>query len=93
MSVKTLGKILALDSGTLTPLLKRLETKKLVKRVRSKEDERVVNIHLTARGEALQEQAARIPQQMQASMGLTATEVQTLKEVMIPILERHKHQD
>ncbi|HEY0273050.1 MAG TPA: MarR family transcriptional regulator, partial [Chitinophaga sp.] len=53
-SVKELGARLYLDSGTLTPLLKRLEDKKLLRRQRDSADERVVNVHLTPAGKALE---------------------------------------
>ena len=52
VTVKALGERLYLDSGTLTPLLKRLETQGLVRRERSKEDARSVRVHLTAPGRA-----------------------------------------
>ncbi|MFX1708519.1 DNA-binding transcriptional regulator, MarR family [Chitinophaga ginsengisegetis] len=89
VSVKTLGQQLMLDSGTLTPLLKRLETKKLIKRVRSKEDERSVNIHLTAAGRQLQQEAADIPEKISCSMGFTEKEYDTLKPMINNILKRH----
>ncbi len=52
LNVKELGEKLYLDSGTLTPLLKRLESKSLVSRTRSAQDERVVQIRLTEQGKA-----------------------------------------
>ncbi|MBC9933260.1 MarR family winged helix-turn-helix transcriptional regulator [Chitinophaga qingshengii] len=90
MNVKTLGETLMLDSGTLTPLLKRLEAKKLIKRVRSKEDERVVNIQLTAQGTALQQQAGEIPLRLADSLGITAAEAQELRDAITPLLYRLK---
>ncbi|MGF6848692.1 DNA-binding MarR family transcriptional regulator [Chitinophaga sp. W3I9] len=89
LSVKALGQQLMLDSGTLTPLLKRLEIKKLIKRVRSKEDERIVNIHLTATGRQLQQEAADIPEKISCSMGFTTEEYNTLKPMIDNILKRH----
>lgn len=89
LSVKALGQQLMLDSGTLTPLLKRLEIKKLIKRVRSKEDERIVNIHLTAAGRQLQQEAADIPEKISCSMGFTTEEYNTLKPMIDNILKRH----
>ncbi|AKF04197.1 MarR family winged helix-turn-helix transcriptional regulator [Sandaracinus amylolyticus] len=59
--VKRLGERLVLDSGTLTPLLKRLEQQGLLERRRDAEDERVVRIHLTAQGRALRTKARRVP--------------------------------
>lgn len=61
LSVKDLGKRLFLDSGTLTPLLKNLEKKGLVKRERSKEDERFLVVSITEEGMALREKAVDIP--------------------------------
>lgn len=89
LSVKALGQQLMLDSGTLTPLLKRLETKKLIKRLRSKEDERMVHIHLTTAGKQLQQEAADIPEKISCSMGFTATEYNTLKPMIDEVLKRH----
>ena len=60
--VKDIGERLFLDSGTLTPLLKRLEAAGLVKRTRSTEDERQVLIALTPQGQALKEKARTVPQ-------------------------------
>ena len=61
LMVSELGERLYLDSGTLTPLLKRLETSGLISRVRAVEDERRVHIRLTAAGRKLKARAARIP--------------------------------
>jgi len=60
-SVSALGERLYLDSGTLTPLLKRMETKGVLKRQRATQDERRVEIYLTAQGRQLKTRAARIP--------------------------------
>ena len=57
MTVKEMGEHLYLDSGTLTPLLKKLEAKGFINRVRSTEDERNLNITITKAGEKLKEQA------------------------------------
>jgi MarR family transcriptional regulator, organic hydroperoxide resistance regulator len=61
LMVSELGERLFLDSGTLTPLLKRLETSGLIARIRDAQDERRVHINLTAAGSALKTQAAEIP--------------------------------
>ena len=63
-NVKELGSMLYLDSGTLTPLLKKLESKGYITRCRCKEDERNLIIHITDKGEALKEKAAHIPGEM-----------------------------
>ena len=64
MNVKELGSKLYLDSGTLTPLLKKLETKGYITRCRCKEDERNLIIQITEKGDALKEKAANIPVDM-----------------------------
>jgi DNA-binding MarR family transcriptional regulator len=64
VNVKELGDCLLLDSGTLTPLLKRLEKNKLITRTRSDKDERIVIISLTKQGKKMEEQAAKIPLQL-----------------------------
>ena len=64
--VRDIGEKLFLDSGTLTPLLKRMEAADLVKRTRSTEDERQVLIALTPHGHALREKARAVPQAMLA---------------------------
>jgi DNA-binding MarR family transcriptional regulator len=68
-SVKALGERLALDSGTLTPLLKRLEQRGLVTRRRDPEDERVVRIELTPEGTKLRDRARRVPTELVCSAG------------------------
>ncbi|MCA0170634.1 MarR family winged helix-turn-helix transcriptional regulator [Bacillus sp. RAR_GA_16] len=73
-TVKALGAELYLDSGTLTPLLKRMEEAGLVKRERSKEDERRVMVHLTSKGEELRDKASIIPDAMAANSGLSKEE-------------------
>src|SRR5882762_4242176 len=64
--VKDIGERLFLDSGTLTPLLKRLEAAQLIKRTRNPADERQVLIALTAQGQALKEKARTVPQSILA---------------------------
>ncbi|MFP9045247.1 MarR family transcriptional regulator, partial [Enterococcus faecalis] len=63
-SVKELGNDLCLDSGTLTPLLKKLAEKNYINRQRETGDERIVNVTLTPQGAALQKQAEGIPQKI-----------------------------
>src|SRR5262249_60379718 len=65
--LKDIGERLFLDSGTLTPLLKRLEAAQLVKRTRSKEDERQVLIALSVQGQALKEKARAVPMSILAA--------------------------
>jgi DNA-binding MarR family transcriptional regulator len=77
--VKELGDELGLDSGTLSPLLKRLEALGLVERRRSGEDERRVAIHLTPAGRSLSGKAAAIPQRLADAAGLSAAELEQLR--------------
>ena len=81
ISVKTLGERLHLDSGTLTPLLKRLEVKKLVIRGRSEEDERVRVLHLTEQGQMLRQQAESVPEMMRCKVGGDLAQLQQLKSL------------
>ncbi|MCY8378375.1 MarR family winged helix-turn-helix transcriptional regulator [Bacillus haynesii] len=86
LSVKTMGKLLYLDSGTLTPMLKRMEQHGLLTRERSPEDERSVIVRLTAGGQALQEKASSIPQHMIAQTDLSADELKNLKQTLESLL-------
>lgn len=88
LNVKELGKKLYLDSGTLTPLLKCLETKGLVRRSRSKLDERVLEVEITEKGEALKEQAAEIPAKMAGCAKLDRAEAIELHRLLYKLLER-----
>lgn len=69
-TVKEIGQILHLDSGTLSPLLKRLEGAGFISRQRRASDERVVDIALTESGRALKLQASKIPQQISCQYGI-----------------------
>ena len=79
-SVSELGAPLFLDSGTLTPLLKRLQTAGLITRKRAEDDERVTRITLTEAGFALKEKAQTVPAAMLCAMGLELDELLALKE-------------
>lgn len=86
-----LGKILHLDAGTLTPLLKHLEKDGYVTRQRSKEDERITNISITKKGNALKEKCKNIPLKLTASnqscgSSLTQAEAEKLYELLYKIL-------
>ncbi|MBB1149576.1 MarR family transcriptional regulator [Myroides sp. NP-2] len=89
-TVGQLGDRVFLDSGTLTPLLKRMEQKGMVERRRNPADERVVNISLTPKGLALEEQASDIPQKLMESMQVTEEEVVALKNSIMKILNKQK---
>ncbi|HTK08712.1 MAG TPA: MarR family transcriptional regulator [Ktedonobacteraceae bacterium] len=79
-TVKDLGKMLSLDSGTLSPLLKRLENAGLVERIRSNVDERSVEVHLTVTGLALKNQASPIATEFVCRTALDAETFTTLRE-------------
>ena len=82
ISVRDLGRILCLDSGTLTPVLKTLEKAGLIDRRRSVQDERVLMITLTQAGSALQEKALEIPSAIRSSLPLDDEEMQTLAKLL-----------
>lgn len=86
INVKSLGERLYLDSGTLTPLLKKLETKGYITRHRSAEDERNVIIRLTGDGEALKKKAVCIPEKMQGCVHLTRDEAFELYRLLHKVL-------
>ena len=88
LSVKALGERLFLDSGTLTPLLKRIATAGLITRKRSATDERRVNIFLTAKGKALKERAQAVPETLLCHSGLTPEAFMRLKTDLQSLLTR-----
>ncbi|MFJ8067622.1 MarR family winged helix-turn-helix transcriptional regulator [Peribacillus sp. NPDC096447] len=87
LTVKKLGDLLALDSGTLTPMLKRMEQNGLIVRERSTEDERSVMIKLTEKGLGLQEEACFIPDRISAMSGDDKKVVEDLKASLIQLLK------
>jgi DNA-binding MarR family transcriptional regulator len=87
LSVKALGKMLDLDSGTLSPLLKRMEKQRLLIRSRQKTDERVVEVELTDVGKNLKQGAESIPETMFAKTGLSAERFQQLTNILDELLQ------
>ncbi|MFE5143754.1 MarR family winged helix-turn-helix transcriptional regulator [Streptomyces fagopyri] len=87
LPIKTLGKLLQLDYGTLTPLLKRLQTHGLVRRERQVGDERSVLISLTEQGAELRERARVIPAVIGQAAGLTPSEVGQIKSLLEHLTE------
>ncbi|MBG0854840.1 MarR family transcriptional regulator [Streptomyces spinoverrucosus] len=79
LPVKKLGEQLRLDSGTLSPLLKRLEAAGLVRRERSVRDERSVEVRLTEEGVALRERALEVPRRIMAATGFDVDEIRELR--------------
>lgn len=87
LNVKELGKKLYLDSGTLTPLLKKLEAKGYVTRERSAEDERNLIVQITPEGEKLKEKAADIPEKIGGCVCIDKEKAQALYDTLYEILE------
>ena len=88
VSVKEIGARLHLDSGTLTPLLKRLEQSGLVTRRRDVVDERHVRIELTLKGRNLRARARNIPHEIFCATGSSLQDVVALKEALIGLRDR-----
>ncbi|MBQ9168230.1 MAG: MarR family transcriptional regulator [Oscillospiraceae bacterium] len=86
MNVKTMGEILYLDSGTLTPLLKKLESKGLVTRQRSAADERNLVVTITDAGEALKEKAITVPAAIAKCSNLQPEEAAMLYRILYKML-------
>ena len=87
MTVKALGQELFLDSGTLTPLLKKLEEKGLVTRRRSDLDERNLIVTITELGEAMKDKALHIPAEMTKCVNLPKEDIRELYRMLHQLLE------
>ena len=90
-NVKTLGDALFLDSGTLSPLLKTLEGKGYIERIRDKNDERNLVIKPTKKGENLRERAVNVPQSVAKCVNLSASDAQMLYNILYKILRGEKN--
>jgi len=88
ITVSDLGKKLLLDSGTLTPLLKKLEAAKILTRVRSKNDERTVIVSLTKAGLELQKSFLDLPQKIFCQLGLSPEDAGSLKILLDTFLKK-----
>lgn len=88
INVKALGDLLFLDSGTLTPVLKKLEAKKYITRSRSKEDERNLSITITEEGEALKMKAVMVPEKVGKCISITPEEAKILYGLLYKILDQ-----
>jgi DNA-binding MarR family transcriptional regulator len=86
--VKHIGERLFLDSGTLTPLLKRLEAAQLVRRSRSTDDERQVLIALTPQGQALREKAKAVPQGILSASACSVSELIAMKTQIVALRDK-----
>lgn len=87
-TVTELGERLYLDSGTLTPLLKRLESKRLIQRQRSSEDERQVWVKLTTSGEGLKQQAKRVPEKLVCETNMSIDDIGPLRESIRELIKQ-----
>ena len=90
INVKKLGEKLFLDSGTLTPVLKKLESKGYIKRNRAKDDERNLVITITKQGNELKEKAKEVPIKIGKCVNLTEEEAVQLYKILYKILENFK---
>lgn len=90
-NVKDLGKVLLLDSGTLTPVLKKLESKGFIKRARSTEDERSLIVTITEKGEALKDKAASVPASIAKGITLEPEEAKCLHRLLYKVLDSLQH--
>src|SRR3954466_4540464 len=86
--VKDIGGRLFLDSGTLTPLLKRLEAAHLIKRTRSADDERQVLVALTPQGQALRDRAKAVPQGILAASACSVSELTAMKTDLVALRDK-----
>jgi DNA-binding MarR family transcriptional regulator len=87
VSVRDLSRLLQLDPGTLSPLLKRLETGGLVDRSRDPHDERSLAVTLTAKGRSLRSEAERIPPAVVARLGMDVDELRGLHATLTRVIE------
>ena len=90
LTVSSIGQYLMLDSGTLTPMLKKMESAGLVTRSRSKTDEREMIVRITPKGEALKTEAAKIPAQMASCLPISIDEAVQLKTLLSKLIQNLK---
>ena len=87
MNVKELGKYLYLDSGTLTPVLKKLEQKGYITRKRDTKDERVLNVAVTEIGMLLREKAVDVPAKISSCVSLDIEDAKKLHEILYKLIK------
>lgn len=90
LTVSAIGEKLFLDSGTLTPVLKRLESKGLINRVRNRSDERMVLLFLTEQGKDLRQQAFCIPQKLLSQINIKIEDLENFKETLTQLINNLK---
>ena len=90
VTVKDMGKLLYLDSGTLTPMLKKMEKAGLIQRRRSEKDERIVIVTITAKGEELHDKASEVPARMTGCVTLESDEAMQLYTLLHKLMNSFK---
>lgn len=90
LAVSHIGEKLFLDSGTLTPVLKRLENKGFINRIRNKEDERVVQLFLTENGKNLRQQACGIPEKLLEQIHVQIEDLKNFKDTLNQLINNIK---
>lgn len=93
LTVKEMGDALYLDSGTLTPLLKKMEAKGLITRMRSAEDERSLDVTITEIGEQLRQKAVNVPAQMSKCSRIKPEEAATLYRILYKMLGKEEKEN
>ena len=90
LAVSHIGEKLFLDSGTLTPVLKRLENKGFINRIRNKEDERVVQLFLTENGKNLRQHACGIPEKLLEQIHVQIEDLKNFKDTLNQLINNIK---
>jgi len=88
LTVKELGEKLLLDSGTLTPLLKRMEQRGWLSRRRAEHDERSVIVTIQAAGRVLEQRAQKIPTQISSCLAMSRDQIDALRLELLPIINQ-----
>lgn len=86
ITIKELCKKLYLDSGTITPVIKKLESMGLIIKYRDKSDERIVIVELTAKGRVLKEEVVKVPEQISCKINGNVEDLLTLKNLLEKVL-------
>lgn len=93
LTVGELGKLLKLDTGTLSPLFKTMEAKGLLRKIRQRQDERIVCVEITEIGESLKEKAANIPEKIRKCVELSDEELMNLKSLLEKIINAKEEKE
>jgi len=88
IAVKEIGEKLHLDSGTITPVLKKLESMELIKKYRDPQDDRVVLVEVTSKGRLLKDEILQVPEQIYCKVGVTEEEFIVLKSSLDKLLNK-----